>query len=370
MKRAGLVLLSATLVLGFVASPATAGEPASSAVEGPVVDCSAGTSCAITWDDPSDLTIFSGTAVDAIDHDAAGLDAPGNSFTVTGLDPNLRYYFELVPTGAESGTVVADRSLRLPTAPNARDLGGYETKDGHHVKWGSVFRSDEIVELTDAELVRLSNFGIKLVCDFRGQAEVDKRGEDQLPTGAEYLRLSVLDPSDTLPTDVENAILDKDFEAQERLLGNGRAERLLAEGGEFLVSAKPARTAYTALMDRLTDPASLPTFTHCTAGKDRTGWSTAVILTALGVPKATVMEDYLLTNEYSAEKNAGRIEDATPLMEHPEYLEPLLEAREEYLEGSFKAVKKDYGTFANYLRKGLGVSKSDLKKLKQNLLTD
>lgn len=369
MKRAGLVLLSVTLAIGFAAGPTTAATKAAPDVEGAVVDCSAGTSCAITWDDPSDLTIFSGTAVDEIDRNAPGLDAPGNAVTVTGLDPSPRYYFELVPTGADSGTVVADRSLGLPTSPNSRDIGGYETKDGHHVKWGTVFRSEEIIELTDPELLRLANFGIKIVCDFRGDAEVEKRGADQLPAGAEYVHLPVLDDSNTLPTDIEDAIVNKDFEAQERLLGGGRATALFSDNAKYLIESKAARKAYSSLMDRLTDPEALPAFTHCTTGKDRTGWSTAIILTALGVPKDTVIEDYLLTNEYAAEKNAGRIESATPLMEHPEYLVDLLEVRAEYLETSFDAVNEKYGSFANYLKKGLGVSKADLKKLKQNLLT-
>jgi protein-tyrosine phosphatase len=180
----------------------------------------------------------------------------------------------------------------------------------------------------------------------------------------------VLDPNNTLPTDIENAIVNKDYKAQAKLLENGRAERLIADQAAFLTTGKAALKAYGALMDRLTDPASLPAFTHCTQGKDRTGWSTAVILTALGVSKQTVMEDYLLTNTYAAAKNEDRIESAKELMTDSELLRPLLEARPVYLNASFKDVTKKYGTFANYLEKGLGVSKGDLKKLKQNLLTD
>ena len=369
MKRVSVFAIVGLVTLGLSASPIAAAKTATP-VEGAVVDCSAGTSCEVTWDDPSDLTIFFGTAVDAIDDTGSGLDAPGNTMTVNGLDPAQRYYFELVPDGADSGTVVADRSLHIEHAPNARDIGGYETKDGHHVKWGTVFRSDEIIELSDADLARMTNIGIKIVCDFRGLDEVEKRGEDKLPAGAEYVSLPVLDPKNTIAVDIENAIVSGDHEAQDELLGNGRAEKILVEGAPFLVSSDAARAAYSSLLDRLTDPASLPALTHCTTGKDRTGWSTAVILTALGVPKQTVIEDYLLTNQYSAELNESRIESAAPLMEDSEVLRPLLEVRPEYLNGSFKEVKKEFGSFANYLRKGLGVSKADLKALKQNLLTD
>ena len=371
MKRAGLVLLAVSVAIGLVAAPVAAkGDPR---LDESVADCSAGTSCTITWPvAATPLNIYASTDINAIDRSTPVFTSLGNetTTTVSGLDPAKRYYFELVLGTAKNGVVIADRSLRLPTSPNSRDIGGYETKDGHHVKWGTVFRSEEIIELTDPELIRLANFGIKIVCDFRGDAEVEKRGEDQLPAGAEYVHLPVLDDSNTLPTDIENAIVNKDFEAQERLLGEGRATALFNDNAKYLIESKAARKAYSSLMDRLTDPAALPAFTHCTTGKDRTGWSTAIILTALGVPRDTIIEDYLLTNEYAAEKNAGRIEDATPLMEHPEYLVDLLEVRSEYLETSFDAVNKKYGSFANYLRKGLGVSKADLKKLEQNLLTD
>lgn len=368
MKRFGFTLLSACVVIGLVATPAAAKK--TPVVKGAVADCSAGSSCTITWDDPSDLTIFSGTAVDAIDRSAAGTAASGSSATISGLDPTKRYYFELVPTGAKSGTVVADRSLHLESAPNARDIGGYATKDGHHVEWGVVFRSDEISKLTDADVAKMANFGIKIVCDFRGSSEVQSRGADKVPAGAELVSLPVLDESNHLATEIQDAITSKDFAAQERLLGNGKAERILVDAGPFLVSSSPARKAYGALLDRLIDPASLPALTHCTAGKDRTGWSTAVILTALGVPKATVMQDYLLTNDLTKDKNAQTIKSVTPLMQDPQLLVPLLEVRAQYLNGSFAEVKKKYGTFDSYLRKGLGVSKADLAKLKKNLLTD
>src|SRR5581483_11240770 len=201
MKRASFLLLSIAVVIGFVAAPATAKK--APAVKGAVADCSAGTSCTITWDDPSDLTIFMGNAVDAIDHSGSGTAAPGNTITITGLDATKRYYFELVPSGAKTGTVVADRSLHLESAPNARDIGGYETADGHHVKWGVVFRSDEIAKLTDADAERMANFGIKIVCDFRGDSEIQSRGADKVPAGAEYVNLPVLDPNNTLATDIQ-----------------------------------------------------------------------------------------------------------------------------------------------------------------------
>jgi protein-tyrosine phosphatase len=367
MKRIALVLAVSMTAVSLVGL-APAGAKAAPRVEGAVADCSAGTSCTVTWTGPSGtVTVFQGTDPDAIDTEVTTSDS--KSATADGLDPNQRYYFELKVGDAKSGTVVADRSLHLASAPNARDIGGYETKDGHHVKWGQVYRSDALAEADAADLAKLDALGIKLVCDFRGESEVQADGADPTLAGAEQLGLPILDESDDTNTKIRDVITSGDTAKQEALLGNGKAAQILTDAGKTLANSPAADTAYSTLLERLADPADLPTVTHCTAGKDRTGWSTAVILTALGVPKQTVIDDYLLTNEYTKEKNEGTLQSTANLID-PALLEPLLQVQPEYIAGSFAEVKKEYGTFDKYLTKGLGVSKAELAALKQNLLTD
>ncbi len=367
MKRTAL-LLAATVTTISLVPLAPAGAKAAAQVEGAVADCSAGTSCTITWTAPSGtVTVFQGTDPDAIDTEVTTSDT--KSATVDGLDPDQRSFFELKVGDAKHGTVVADRSLHLTSAPNARDIGGYETKDGHHVKWGQVYRSDAIAEADTADLAKLDALGIKLICDFRGPGEVAVDGADQPVAGAEQLNLPILDESDDSNAKIRAAITSGDTAAQEALLGDGKGAKILTDAGTFFVEDASARDNFATLLGRLADPADLPTLTHCTAGKDRTGWSTAIILSALGVPKQTVIDDYLLTNDYTKEKNAQTLESTATLID-PALLRPLLEVQPEYLAGSFDAVKKRYGTFEKYLTKGLGMSKADLAALKRNLLTD
>src|SRR5262245_42692894 len=66
---------------------------------------------------------------------------------------------------------VKRRHVELDGAQNFRDLGGYATEDGHHVRWGLFYRSDSLANLSDADLAKLHELGIKLVCDFRSDAE-------------------------------------------------------------------------------------------------------------------------------------------------------------------------------------------------------
>ena len=368
-RFAGLGALMVGVALLVSASPVGAG--GSAAISSPEVDCSVGTSCVVSWTGANDVEVFAGTDVDDIDTTTPVATSDGETtVTVEGLDPTARYYFELVPDGAKRGTIVADRSLHLESAPNARDIGGYETKGGRHVKWGTVYRSDAISEASDADLAKLENLGIKIVCDFRGPSEVEADGPDKLPAGAELVEVPIFDADNDLSDKIRTAIVSGDAAAQEALLGDGKAEQVLIDAGRTFVEDASAREQFAAVMERIADGESLPAFTHCTAGKDRTGWSTAVVLSALGVPKETIIEDYLLTNEFAADKNAERIQQVQGLMENPDLLLPVLEVRKEYIQSSFDAVERKYGSMANYLKKGLGLTAADIKALREQLLTD
>ncbi|MBY0401730.1 tyrosine-protein phosphatase, partial [Myxococcota bacterium] len=75
---------------------------------------------------------------------------------------------------------VRQRHVLLEGAPNFRDLGGYATSDGRKVRWGQFYRSDDLGSLTDADVKKLGELGLKLVCDFRSPAEKEAE-PDRLP---------------------------------------------------------------------------------------------------------------------------------------------------------------------------------------------
>ena len=118
---------------------------------------------------------------------------------------------------------------------------------------------------------------------------------------------------------------------------------------------------YKVFFSRIEDPNNLPTVMHCSAGKDRTGWASAAILTALGVPKATVMQDYLASNDYLKEKNDKTLAQTAALIDRS-LIEPVLTVKKEYLDASFSEVKAKYKTFDKYLA-AVGVTKADRQKL-------
>lgn len=282
--------------------------------------------------------------------------------SVTGLAPTPRRYFEFVPDRGAALTV-ADRSLHLASAPNFRDAGGYRTTDGKWVRMGLLYRSDQLDRLSPADLDTLHAIGIKLVCDLRTDTE-RKQGMDKLPPGAEPLIADVAGPN-SASSDL-GKLLSKGGDAQ-ALLGNGKAAQFLIDANRQFVEAESAKQAYKLVFERLADPAMLPAAFHCSAGKDRTGWAAAIFLSIMGISRDTIMQDYLLSNTYLANKNAKMLAALKGRID-PALLQPLFEVRPEYLQAAFDAVDKDYGSMDRYVREGLGLSDATIQALRREFL--
>jgi protein-tyrosine phosphatase len=102
---------------------------------------------------------------------------------------------------------------------------------------------------------------------------------------------------------------------------------------------------------------------HCTAGKDRTGVGSALILLALGVPRATVIADYQLTNQFQA--------PASVLANHPELagIPALKEAKPDYINAALDGIDAEYGNLDNYFAIELKLSAADRTQLRNFYLT-
>jgi Protein tyrosine/serine phosphatase len=109
---------------------------------------------------------------------------------------------------------------------------------------------------------------------------------------------------------------------------------------------------------------------HCSAGKDRTGWLSALLLGVLGVNRAAILDDYLLTNGVTArdvDKVLEILETRRGLP--PELIRPVLSALPAYLDVAYAEVEAGWGTFDRYLREGLGLDDGELDALRTRLLT-
>jgi protein-tyrosine phosphatase len=304
------------------------------------------------------IALFSRQSPVAIEHHFSAARVKGNAATnISGLDPDTRYYFEVV---ADSGskTTISERRVPLEGSVNFRDLGGYETIDGRRVKWGRVFRSDNLGRLTDRDVAFLQRMGIRLVCDFRTPAEAEKL-PDRFPRDgrAKYLHLPIrhgeFDPANT-------------FERIQKGDIEWMTEEFMIKS--YIKNIDNFAPVWSTLFNCLSDRSNRPLVFHCTGGKDRAGVCAALILLSLGVPEETVITDHGLSNIYIAgvlEKIYARIRSAGV---DPQQVSSYFSAPKNAIVMVIDHIRQTYGSAAGYLRKKAGIEQKVIDQLKKDLL--
>ncbi len=249
------------------------------------------------------------------------------------------------------------RKLSMDGSYNSRELGGYKTTDGKSVKWGVLFRSDKLSDISLEDQKYLKNLGIQRIVDFRSKAE-KAEDPDKIPEGVAYIEM---------PIEVDGAMRTK-IEAILKGEINRNVKGFLIEANEEFI--KNYSHIYSKFLKDLAKEQK-PTMFHCTAGKDRAGFAAAITLIAIGVSKEDAINDYMKTNEYTAERineMISKIELMSLYQTDGELLRPLLGVEREYLEAAFKAAEDEYGSLENYIRSGLNISEKEIQQLRSFLL--
>jgi protein-tyrosine phosphatase len=254
-----------------------------------------------------------------------------------------------------------DRLVPLKGALNFRDLGGYTGLDGRTVRWGRVFRSDALHALTDADLEVIAELGLRSVFDLRWSHERERQ-PTAIPTshGMRSLHLMVgEDPDLTNSKELMDQILDGSLpEADDGFMAQMYVDML-----------RDGAATFGQLLTHLAEHDWLPALFHCTAGKDRTGISAALLLSVLGVDETTILDDYELSTLYRSDK---RIEELRPTLEAAgvdiEKVRPFLSARRPVMEATLSHLHTDHGGVERYLTEEAGVSPTTLDRLRALLL--
>lgn len=257
---------------------------------------------------------------------------------------------------------------RVATRLNLRDLGGLATTDGRTVAMGKVFRSGQLVDLPEEQIAVVHGLGVRKVLDLRSSHERAAVPGLQLP-GAEHVWLDVLgDAHATGPTRL-GEVLRRPVEAS-ALLGAGRADEIFCAAYRDMVSSPLARAAYGRLLRVLLDPGAGPVLFHCAAGKDRTGWAAALVLSALGVPSDAILADYLETNDGFLASYTSFVSTWAEKGGDPEVLLAVMSARPAYLLAALDETHSSYGGIEGYLVDGLGMGADVVERLRDRLLLD
>ncbi|NDV46431.1 tyrosine-protein phosphatase [Paludibacter sp. 221] len=287
--------------------------------------------------------IYAGKSVETIDFSKPLLEGEGSGVFPLNVSNTERSYFQFATDDGKA--ILAERHLPMTGGFNFRDIGGLKTKDGKYVKWGKILRSDDLSTLTDSDLVYLQSIPVRTVIDFRSQSEIDMAKDKLLETVTLYRNLNI-EPGNIMASNLEFDVDTVDF------------DQLMLEMNRALVGDSMSIVRYTEFFHLLQNEDVIPLMYHCSAGKDRTGMATALILFSLGVDEGAILNDYLLSAEYLKDKYAKYVEF------YPN-IEPLMTVKPEFLQAGIDKIKEDYGSVENYLT---DVLKVDLNKMKKMFL--
>ena len=250
------------------------------------------------------------------------------------------------------------RKLPFTGAHNFRDLGGYKTSDGKTVKWGKVYRSDNLHSLTDEDLKYMERLNLKSVVDFRSDEERNEEPDRLTPDMTPILLPIKFEPEGV----TENLTRDLTF-------GNLDSSNLLRDFNIILV--KEFTEEYREFFRHIVDNGGEPLLLHCTAGKDRAGFGSAMILTVLGVPREKIIEDYLLTNTYVSDHVDRKLletELKTFFRADSDNLRKINLVEERYIQAAFDTIDSHWGGMDQYISEGLNLTEEDINKIKDYYL--
>jgi protein-tyrosine phosphatase len=253
----------------------------------------------------------------------------------------------------------------LAAAPNFRDIGGLRGAGGGVVRRRQVYRSGALDQLLDEDLARLASFGLGLCCDLRTAAE-RQQSPSRWPPGAAPRLLELEFASDIRALSPERML------ALIQAPGADKARQLML--GLYCGMPITCAPLLARLLPELADaPDALPVVIHCTAGKDRTGFVVAVLLSVLGVAEADIRADYLHSNHSAGElrRNAKvqvLLEQLLGAKPDPHAVQALTSALPDYLDAALGEVRRAHGSVERYLAAASGVDAGLQERLRRRLL--
>lgn len=257
----------------------------------------------------------------------------------------------------------AHRLLAFEGIANFRDLGGYRTEDGRQVKWGALYRSGTFAHASRSDLQALEALKLTTLVDFRSAAEQEEE-PDQLPDPLTFnvVHIPILDDGNAaIVGEIMERVETGDFE------GFDPGATMIEANRQFASTFTPQ---FRQFVNTVQANNGQPIIWHCSAGKDRAGFASAILLRILGVPQAVVMADYMASKEHAlnARVNQIRLLRLFKGDQAADKLSILLGVEEAWLAAAFEQIDKQWGSFDNYTREALLLTEQDIQALRAALL--
>lgn len=245
---------------------------------------------------------------------------------------------------------------------NFRDIGGLEVQDGRKIRRKLLYRCGSLHRASKADIRNLSELGIDIIVDLRSSEERSKY-RSRLPVSGNLAVhcLPILDQANSkLLSEVASRIWNKDFEDfdVDTIMENTNREFVRDWSDQF---ANFFRILLSA--------DAKPVLWHCTGGKDRTGFSSAILLRVLGAQMDDIIRDYMISFDHPPlSKWQLRILRIWRGRQTADIIRHLMSVRANWIEAAFDEIDKIWGSFDAYREKALGISDSEVKKLQDLLL--
>ena len=260
----------------------------------------------------------------------------------------------------------------LTGAPNARDLGGIETADGRIIRPNRLIRSGMLARLTDTDVEYLKSAGLSTVVDFRTSAERIQK-PDRVIDGVSYIVCPMLE--DKTAGITRDKPENEDEEAQRTLR---MARHLMSKDSDgvrqmrslypILVTLEHSVLNYRRFFEILLKHENGALLYHCTMGKDRVGTATALILSALGVPREIIVADYMITRERCAPGTERLLQSCRKFTDDEAVLDfvyRLDTVQEDFIGATFDTIDEVHGGMDSFLREKMGLDAVALRRLKE-----
>lgn len=250
----------------------------------------------------------------------------------------------------EYGKNETEKVIHLKKITNFRTVGNIKNTEGRTLKEGKFYRSAHLHKLKKRSFDRFDELGIKEIIDLRNSKEIAQK-PDQIPADNTYKKYSAFEDEGDQLSQAKKLVLKGKVNASD-------ADKRMIDFYREYVTENPEtiKTIITEVLE-----SKDPVLYHCTAGKDRTGIITALILTILKFDKETIYNDYLLSNNYRKNLVQKRLRLANTLhFLYPkmdlQVLEKLSWVEKRYLDAAFEEINKKYGSADAYIQQVLGIS--------------
>jgi protein-tyrosine phosphatase len=263
----------------------------------------------------------------------------------------------------------------MSSISNARELGGYKTRDGKTVRKGVLLRSAALTDASQDELNSLiDDYNLSAIIDLRANYELAEEPEPVIDGIAQY-NFKIMDEQLMAgrAASISDILTDPNVDPITRMTAILKAEVISDQMYVEFLQGDIGKAGYKDFFRVLLEtPEGSAVLWHCTNGKDRTGVAAMLLLGVLNVDDETIMKDFLLTNTFFEAEISAMRNQLKAYIQDEAMLEELLVAGKgvyaPYMQNALDYINENYGNIPSYVKTELGLTDADIVKL-QNLYT-